>query len=56
MMTFCLTHFADDDQCKRWIPLAEAMRFIGTYAQTELGHGRYIESVSFSSFLAMFVD
>lgn len=28
------------EQAKKWIPLAESFRVLGTYAQTELGHGQ----------------
>lgn len=28
------------EQGKKWIPLAESFRVLGTYAQTELGHGQ----------------
>ena len=30
-----------DEQLKKWLPLAQNYRVIGTYAQTELGHGEY---------------
>uniref|UniRef100_A0A7E4VAT1 Acyl-coenzyme A oxidase n=1 Tax=Panagrellus redivivus TaxID=6233 RepID=A0A7E4VAT1_PANRE len=30
---------ADDEQKREWLPKARANAFIGTYAQTELGHG-----------------
>jgi acyl-CoA oxidase len=32
----------DPEQRRRWVPLAADMRIIGTYAQTELGHGSYV--------------
>ena len=28
------------EQKERWLPLAESLRIIGTYAQTEMGHGK----------------
>lgn len=28
------------EQRKKWIPLAESFHILGTYAQTELGHGQ----------------
>ncbi|XP_019392295.1 PREDICTED: peroxisomal acyl-coenzyme A oxidase 2 isoform X1 [Crocodylus porosus] len=31
-----------DEQTAKWIPLAENYRILGSYAQTELGHGTYI--------------
>lgn len=30
------------EQHKKWIPLAESFRMLGTYAQTELGHGQFL--------------
>jgi acyl-CoA oxidase len=29
-----------DEQKAKWLPLARDLRIIGTYAQTELGHGK----------------
>jgi alkylation response protein AidB-like acyl-CoA dehydrogenase len=31
---------SSDEQLQRWFPLVESHRMIGSYAQTELGHGR----------------
>ena len=31
-----------EEQKAKWLPLAESYQIIGTYAQTELGHGKYI--------------
>lgn len=30
------------EQRKKWIPLAESFHMLGTYAQTELGHGQFL--------------
>lgn len=30
-----------EEQKAKWLPLAESYQIIGTYAQTELGHGKY---------------
>lgn len=30
----------DPQQAKKWLPLAESFQVLGTYAQTELGHGQ----------------
>ena len=30
----------DPVQKKKWVPLAKNLTIIGTYAQTELGHGK----------------
>ena len=29
-----------EEQKAKWLPLAESNQIIGTYAQTELGHGK----------------
>lgn len=34
-----------DEQQKKWIPLARQYKIIGTYAQTELGHGSFIRGL-----------
>lgn len=33
---------ADEEQKAHWLPLAYNLAIIGTYAQTELGHGTYL--------------
>ncbi|XP_077990268.1 peroxisomal acyl-coenzyme A oxidase 1-like isoform X1 [Glandiceps talaboti] len=35
----------DEQQRKFWLPLAENLQIIGTYAQTELGHGTFIRGL-----------
>ncbi|XP_077379444.1 peroxisomal acyl-coenzyme A oxidase 1 isoform X2 [Festucalex cinctus] len=35
----------DPEQSKKWIPLAESYQALGTYAQTELGHGTHIRGL-----------
>lgn len=30
----------DPQQSRKWLPLAESFRVVGTYAQTEMGHGQ----------------
>ncbi|NWX16319.1 ACOX2 oxidase, partial [Aegotheles bennettii] len=34
-----------DKQIAKWIPLARQYRLIGSYAQTELGHGTYLQGL-----------
>ncbi|KAJ3023886.1 hypothetical protein HKX48_000072 [Thoreauomyces humboldtii] len=34
-----------DEQKEKWIPLAESMRIIGCYSQTELGHGSNVQGL-----------
>ncbi|XP_076083780.1 peroxisomal acyl-coenzyme A oxidase 1-like isoform X1 [Mytilus galloprovincialis] len=36
---------ATPEQKKKWLPLAENYKMIGTYAQTELGHGTFIRGL-----------
>lgn len=36
MFTFCLKHFADENQQAKWLGLAERKEILGTYAQTEV--------------------
>lgn len=36
---------ASEEQQKKWLPMAESMRMIATYAQTELGHGTFIRGL-----------
>jgi len=31
----------DESQAEKWLPLAYTHQIIGTYAQTELGHGEF---------------
>lgn len=35
-----LYNLCDAEQSRKWLPLAESFQVIGTYAQTELGHGQ----------------
>jgi acyl-CoA oxidase len=35
----------DDEQQKRWLPLCRSLAIIGTYAQTELGHGTFVRGL-----------
>lgn len=34
-----------NEQQKRWLPLAYTMQIIGSYAQTELGHGSNVRGL-----------
>eukprot|EP01117_Protostelium_nocturnum_P017039 TRINITY_DN6862_c0_g1_i1.p1 TRINITY_DN6862_c0_g1~~TRINITY_DN6862_c0_g1_i1.p1 ORF type:complete len:713 (+),score=191.30 TRINITY_DN6862_c0_g1_i1:306-2141(+) len=36
---------ASDEQQKEWLPLANSRRILGTYAQTELGHGTFVRGL-----------
>ncbi|XP_037545806.1 peroxisomal acyl-coenzyme A oxidase 1 [Nematolebias whitei] len=35
----------DPQQAKKWLPLAESLQVLGTYAQTELGHGTHLRGL-----------
>ncbi|KAL2087220.1 hypothetical protein ACEWY4_018279 [Coilia grayii] len=35
----------DAQQRKKWLPLAESFKALGTYAQTEMGHGTFIRGL-----------
>ena len=35
----------DKEQQKHWIPMCTKLQIIGTYAQTELGHGTYLRGL-----------
>ncbi|KAK9824680.1 hypothetical protein WJX72_012328 [[Myrmecia] bisecta] len=36
---------ASEEQQAKWLPLAQNLRIIGTYAQTELGHGTFVRGL-----------
>uniref|UniRef100_A0A914R4W1 Acyl-coenzyme A oxidase n=1 Tax=Panagrolaimus davidi TaxID=227884 RepID=A0A914R4W1_9BILA len=49
MMIPTILNNADDEQKAEWLPKAQNLEFIGTYAQTELGHGtnlRFLETTA----------
>ncbi|KAM7418968.1 hypothetical protein PAMA_016198 [Pampus argenteus] len=35
----------DPQQSRKWLPLAEAFQVVGTYAQTEMGHGTHLRGL-----------
>ena len=35
----------DEEQQAYWLPLAQTLKVIGTYAQTELGHGTFVRGL-----------
>ncbi|PWA32737.1 hypothetical protein CCH79_00012525, partial [Gambusia affinis] len=37
-----LRRLCDPQQAKKWLPLAESFQVLGTYAQTEMGHGHCV--------------
>uniref|UniRef100_UPI00398EDA9D peroxisomal acyl-coenzyme A oxidase 2-like n=1 Tax=Pristiophorus japonicus TaxID=55135 RepID=UPI00398EDA9D len=40
-----ITGLGTDAQIAKWVPLAKDYQIIGTYAQTELGHGTYLRGL-----------
>ena len=40
VFTSCIRSFGSDEQVAKWLPLATEFNIIGTYAQTELAHGK----------------
>ncbi|XP_072276971.1 peroxisomal acyl-coenzyme A oxidase 2 [Pyxicephalus adspersus] len=40
-----LTALGTDEQIAKWLPLANNYQILGTYAQTELGHGTYLRGL-----------
>ena len=40
-----IKYLGTDKQVKKWLPLAESHAIIGTYAQTELGHGSDVQGL-----------
>ncbi|XP_077308010.1 peroxisomal acyl-coenzyme A oxidase 2-like [Lithobates pipiens] len=40
-----LTALGTDEQMAKWLPLANNYQILGTYAQTELGHGTYLRGL-----------
>ncbi|XP_038666442.1 peroxisomal acyl-coenzyme A oxidase 2-like [Scyliorhinus canicula] len=40
-----ITELGTDAQIAKWVPLAQDYHIIGTYAQTELGHGTYLRGL-----------
>lgn len=45
MFAHAIKGSATEDQRQQWLPLANKMQIIGTYAQTELGHGSNIQGL-----------
>jgi alkylation response protein AidB-like acyl-CoA dehydrogenase len=36
---------ANEEQAKKWLPLCREMKILGSYAQTEIGHGSDVSSL-----------
>jgi len=41
----CITSFGSPEQIEKWYPLAAELYIVGTYAQTELGHGTFLRGL-----------
>ncbi|XP_022068760.1 peroxisomal acyl-coenzyme A oxidase 1 isoform X2 [Acanthochromis polyacanthus] len=40
-----LYNMCDPEQSRKWLPLAESFQIVGTYAQTEMGHGTHLRGL-----------
>ncbi|CAN9510161.1 unnamed protein product [Ophioblennius macclurei] len=40
-----LMNLGDAEQLQKWLPLAESFQVLGTYAQTEMGHGTHLRGL-----------
>ena len=40
-----IQQLGSEEQKQKWLPLAETYKIIGTYAQTELGHGSNVQGI-----------
>lgn len=49
MFTDTVNRLASDEQKEKWLPLVQSFRMVGTYAQTELGHGKTCSQISFAT-------
>ncbi|XP_040215027.1 peroxisomal acyl-coenzyme A oxidase 2 isoform X3 [Rana temporaria] len=49
VFTQSLTALGTDEQIAKWLPLANNYQILGTYAQTELGHGTYLRGLETTS-------
>jgi len=45
MFYLSVAHFSDEEQRAQWLPLVEEMKIHGCYAQTELGHGSFVQGL-----------
>ncbi|XP_040891679.1 peroxisomal acyl-coenzyme A oxidase 1 isoform X2 [Toxotes jaculatrix] len=45
MFTPTLYSQCDHQQARKWLPLADSFQIVGTYAQTELGHGTHLRGL-----------
>ena len=45
MFTTTIKFFASDAQKAKWLPMADSLKMIGCYAQTELGHGSNVQGL-----------
>ncbi|XP_056228578.1 peroxisomal acyl-coenzyme A oxidase 1 isoform X2 [Seriola aureovittata] len=45
MFTPTLYSQCDHQQSRKWLPLADSFQVVGTYAQTELGHGTHLRGL-----------
>ncbi|KAL8451410.1 hypothetical protein Emag_002755 [Eimeria magna] len=56
MFLCTLEAMCNDEQAKYWLPLARDFRILGTYAQTELGHGSNVSCLETEAVLDLEAD
>lgn len=49
MFTPTIANMSNDEQRDEWLPKCLSMSIIGTYAQTEMGHGTYLKRLETTS-------
>ncbi len=49
MFTFAIANLTNDEQRAKWLPKCLSCSILGTYAQTEMGHGTFIRRLETTS-------
>jgi acyl-CoA oxidase len=45
MFALTINNMMTDEQRAKWEPLQQKMKIMGTYAQTEIGHGSNVQGI-----------
>jgi len=56
MFTKSIGFLGDEEQAAKYLPLANSLRMIGCYAQTEIGHGSNVASLETTATLDKTTD
>ena len=56
MFLLALENMCNEEQYKKWVPLCREPRILGTYAQTEIGHGSDVASLETTATFDMKTD